>query len=180
MARSGWPLVRLFLRLLPDGTCYRVRARIPRAWGLNVGNGTLFAGTPVIAGDVDPRTRLTIGELCFVNYPVHFDINGRISIGDHVYIGHHVVIVTTGHSIGGRIQRAGELLCKPVSIDSGAWIGAGATLLPGVKVGAGSIVAAGSVVTRDVPEDTLVAGVPARVIKELTEPSADDAGEDAT
>jgi maltose O-acetyltransferase len=65
-------------------------------------------------------------------------------------------------------RRAGDLKAEPVTIGDGAWIGARATILPGVTIGGGAVVAAGSVVTRDLPANVLAGGVPARVIRELT------------
>ena len=73
--------------------------------------------------------------------------------------------------------RAGAHLARPIRIESGAWIGARSTILPGVTVGHGAVVAAGAVVTRDVEPNTLVAGVPARVLRSL-EPSSERAREE--
>lgn len=80
---------------------------------------------------------------------------------------HQVLILTTSHEIGPQGQRAAALEARPVCIGSGAWLGARCTILPGVTIGAGAIIAAGAVVSRDVPANTMVAGIPARVIKSL-------------
>ncbi|MEP7190805.1 MAG: DapH/DapD/GlmU-related protein, partial [Roseiflexaceae bacterium] len=81
--------------------------------------------------------------------------------------GHHVVVLTGSHEVGPPSQRAAALYTKTVTIGDGAWLGARCTILPGVTIGAGAIVAAGAVVNRDVPPNTLVAGIPAHVVKSL-------------
>jgi maltose O-acetyltransferase len=79
--------------------------------------------------------------------------------------------LTVDHEIGPSENRCGEVLVAPVIIGDGAWLASRVTILPGVTVGNGSIVAAGAVVTHDVPPNTLVAGVPARVVRDLPEES---------
>ena len=88
---------------------------------------------------------------------------GGITIEDDVMIAANVSLITNNHDVYDRPV----LLCKPVHIKQGAWIGANATILPGVTVGKYAVVAAGSIVTKDVPDYTVVAGNPAKVIKEL-------------
>ncbi|MDR3709361.1 MAG: acyltransferase [Capsulimonadaceae bacterium] len=170
--QPGWGLFSLLVRLLPDGAFLRTRASMCRAYGLKVGRGTILQGLPMLAGARDPRRRLRIGDRCFVNSLVYFDLSDRITIGDGVSIGHHVVLITATHRLGTSDARAGDLETRPIVIDDGAWIGAAARVLPGVTIGAGAIVAAGAVVTRDVEPHTLVGGVPAKVIRQLDgEPS---------
>ena len=166
-ALTGWPLIRLLLGLLPDRAFGRTRTRILRAWGVKIGHGTVIAGTPDFAGDADPRRQLTIGEGSIINSPVHFDLNGEVIIGNRVSIGHHVIIVTTDHAVGTTLRRADRSRLKPVRIGDGAWVGARATLLPGVTIGAGAIVAAGAVVSSDIPANMVAVGNPARAAKAL-------------
>lgn len=90
---------------------------------------------------------------------------GRITIEDDVLIASSVSISTEAHP--NEPNQRLQLFTKPVHIKQGAWIGMGATILPGVSIGRNSIVAAGAVVVRDVPDDVIVAGVPAKVIKTL-------------
>jgi acetyltransferase-like isoleucine patch superfamily enzyme len=93
-----------------------------------------------------------------------------------VSIGHHCVLATTDHQTGPDWQRCGEIECRPITIGDGSWLGARVTVVPGVTIGRGVIVAAGAVVTRDVPADAKVAGNPARVIGWANRPVADDGG----
>jgi len=84
-----------------------------------------------------------------------------------VSIGHHVVLVTAAHDLGPSGGRAGPGRALGIVIEDGCWIGARTTILPGVRIGTGSVVAAGSLVAADVPPNKLVGGVPARMIKSL-------------
>ena len=89
-----------------------------------------------------------------------------ISIGDDVMIGPNVSLITSEHPVAPS-QRRAWLLGEPIVIEKGVWIAARATIIGGVTIGEDSVVAAGSVVTRDVPANTLVAGNPARVIRSI-------------
>lgn len=165
--QPGWTIFRLILALLPAGAFLRLRGLLLRLYGMRVGAGVLVAGTPAFVGGRSPRSQVRIGARSYINWPVYFDVNDEIIIGARVAIGHHVTFVTTSHRLGGPSARAAELETGPIVVGDGAWIGASATILPGVTIGAGSVVAAGAVVTRDVPPNTLVGGVPARCIRSL-------------
>lgn len=160
-------LANILGRLLPTGTGPRFRSRIYRACGIRVGAATAFYGPVTFACDRGEKARIVIGDSCRLNSPLHIEISAPVTIGDRVTIGHHVVIITTGHEIGSSESRAGANIYQPVIIEDGAWIAANVTVLPGVTIGRGAVVAAGAVVTKDVPENTLVGGVPARVIRGL-------------
>jgi maltose O-acetyltransferase len=110
-----------------------------------------------------------IGEGTFINYRTFLDGAGPLQIGRNVRIGMQVTIVTGSHEIGGPSMRAGEVRPAPVTIGDGVWIGARATILPDVCIGAGVVIAAGAVVTSDCSPNTLYAGVPARPMRVLTE-----------
>lgn len=88
-------------------------------------------------------------------------------IGDNVNIGHDCLILSVDHEIGTRWRRAGFSTNLSVEIGDGAWIASRVTLLPGIKVGSGAVVAAGAVVASDVPQNTLVGGIPAKVLRKL-------------
>ena len=111
--------------------------------------------------------KLVTGAVCWIGRNCYFDFAETVTLGDDVVVGHGVSFITAKHQIGKSTRRAGPPHGCPIVIGSGAWIGANATILPGVTVGRGAIVAAGAVVTKDVPSDTIVAGVPARIVKEL-------------
>ena len=108
---------------------------------------------------------IKVGRNVFINSGCCFQDQGGIEIGDGTLIGHQVVIATLNHDPDP--EKRGDMFPRPVKIGAKVWIGSHATLLPGVTVGEGAIVAAGAVVTRDVPPRSVVAGVPARVIKSI-------------
>jgi maltose O-acetyltransferase len=89
---------------------------------------------------------------------------GGVKIGDRVMIGSHVAITSLTHDPAAPVMRHATI-AKPVVIEDDVWIGTHAVILPGVRIGRGAVVAASAVVTRDVPADTIVAGVPARIKK---------------
>jgi maltose O-acetyltransferase len=91
-----------------------------------------------------------------------------VTIGNNVSFGHQVIVLTNTHDIGPASRRAATLCSKAVTIGNGAWLGARCTILPGVTIGDGAVVAAGSVVNEDVPANVLVAGVPARLVRLLS------------
>jgi maltose O-acetyltransferase len=142
----------------------RVRSWLLRTTGFKIGHGTLIWGSPSISGNHNMYQHLSIGEFCAINIGCFFDLGADITIGNHVSIGHQVMILTTSHKLGPAERRAGELTTSPVRIENGAWLGARSTILPGVTIGAGAIVSAGSVVNKDVPPNTIAAGSPARIV----------------
>lgn len=111
---------------------------------------------------------VVIGARCMINRDGY--IRPHTTIEDDVFLGPFVRIITDGHHIGSPNKRAGVNQVQPIRIGAGTWIGAGSTILGGVTIGAGCVVAAGSLVNKDVPANTLVGGVPARVIRPLVEP----------
>lgn len=109
-------------------------------------------------------SKVSIGHRSSIAEFVHIWGGGGVDIGNDVLVASHAVIASVSHDPDAIIFRETNL-AQPISIDDNVWIGAGAVLLPGVRLGAGCIVAAGAVVTEDVLSDTIVAGVPARVIR---------------
>mgnify|MGYP003379982878 CR=1 FL=1 len=106
---------------------------------------------------------LSFGRNVFVNLGCRFQDTGGITIGDESLIGHGCTLTTLNHAVDP--VRRGDMVPAPITIGRRVWLGASVTVVPGVTIGDGAIVGAGAVVTRDVPADTIVAGVPARVIR---------------
>jgi acetyltransferase-like isoleucine patch superfamily enzyme len=108
---------------------------------------------------------ITIGKNVFVNHACTFMDRGGITIEDNVLIGPKVNLITTNHPINPAERRA--TISNPIFIKKGVWIGVGVTILPGVTIGENSIVAAGAVVSKDVPDNVIVGGIPAKFIKSI-------------
>ncbi|WP_154794418.1 sugar O-acetyltransferase [Occultella kanbiaonis] len=106
---------------------------------------------------------LTLGKDVFINMGCTFQDTGGITIGDGALIGHGCALTTLNHGVDP--ARRGDMIPAPVVIGRSVWLGANVTVVPGVTIGDGAIVGAGAVVTRDVPANTIVAGVPARMIR---------------
>ena len=115
----------------------------------------------------DCGKNIHIGKNVFFNMGCKFQDQGGIFIGDGALIGHNVVLATLNHAQSPS-DRA-SMIPAPIRIGKNVWIGANATVLPGVTIGDGAIVAAGAVVAKDVPENTIVGGVPARIIRTISE-----------
>lgn len=108
---------------------------------------------------------IAIGKNVFINHACSFLDIGGITIEDDVLIGPRVNIVTENHPVHPSDRKA--LILNPVVLKRNAWIGAGATILPGVTIGENAVVAAGAVVSKDVPANTVVGGTPAKFIKTI-------------
>ena len=116
--------------------------------------------------NTDYGKNITFGKNVFLNSGCKFQDQGGITIGDNVLIGHNVVLATLDHNTC--VSKRAELFAAPIVIEDNVWIGANTTVTSGVTIGKGSIVAAGAVVTKDVPKYSIVGGIPAKVIRELT------------
>jgi acetyltransferase-like isoleucine patch superfamily enzyme len=112
---------------------------------------------------IDFPNQIKIGKSVFVNHSLTCMAIGGISIGDGTMIGPHVIIATDNHDL----QNKMILVCKGVVIGKNVWIGAAARILPGVHIGDNAVVGAGAIVTKDVDANTVVAGVPAKYIKNI-------------
>jgi acetyltransferase-like isoleucine patch superfamily enzyme len=108
---------------------------------------------------------IQIGKNVFINHACTFLDMGGITIEDDVQIGPKVNLITENHPLDPANRKA--LICKPIVIKRNAWIGAGATILPGVTIDENAVVAAGAVVSKDVAANTVVGGIPARHIKDI-------------
>jgi maltose O-acetyltransferase len=158
-------LINFILGWLPPSRCFSLRALLLRWAGVQMGHGARVCGRGWIYG----RGFLGIGTGSWLSpgVLVYTHADARIVIGERCDIGPGVQFITGSHAIGGAQRRAGPGTAGSIRIGHGTWIGAGCRILGGVDIGEGVVVAAGSVVTRDIPAHTLAAGVPARAKRTL-------------
>jgi maltose O-acetyltransferase len=176
VSRAAWEEVRPLLSrnvlaevasVLPSSAFANTRTALLRAAGASIGPQSLVQGRVRLTGIGNPCELLSIGRDTLITGGLHADLGAPVRIGNGVRIGHDVSLLTINHALGASWFRAGTSTFAEIVIEDGCWIASRCTILPGVVVGRGSIVAAGAVVTRDVPPNTLVAGIPARAIREL-------------
>lgn len=113
----------------------------------------------------DCGKNIHLGENVFINFSCHFQDQGGIYIGNNVLIGHCVTLATLNHMQSPKDR--GSMIPKAIHIGNDVWIGSNSTILQGVTIGDGAIIAAGAVVTKDVAPNTIVGGVPAKFIKKI-------------
>jgi len=150
------------LNLLTFNDADEVRALFSELIGKRVDDSFMLAPPFYTTGGAGIR----VGRNVFVNQNCTFYDLGGLDIADDVMIGPNVSIITSGHPLEPS-ERRDFVVASPIVIEKNVWIAAGATIIGGVTVGENSVVAAGSVVTRDVPPNTLVGGNPARVIRSI-------------
>lgn len=141
-----------------------IRALFSDLIGKKVDDSFLLIPPFYTTGGLDIR----VGRNVFVNQNCTFYDLGGLDIADDVMIGPNVSIITSGHPMEPSRRHAG-VTARPIVIERNVWIAAGATIIGGVTVGENSIIAAGSVVTRDVPPNSLVGGNPAQIIRSIAE-----------
>lgn len=128
--------------------------------GEELENVTVF--TPIY---INYGKHLNIGKNVFINFDCTFLTLGGITIEDDVLIGPKVSLITENHPLTPQHRKG--LIGKSIHIKKNAWIGASATILPGVTIGENAVVAAGAVVSKDVPDNVLAGGIPAKIIKTI-------------
>ena len=114
-------------------------------------------------------SKLEVGKNSFINFGNFFDLTDRIIIGENVCLGMQSTFITSSHQIGSSTRRASDGVCAPIIIEDGCWIGGRCIILSGVTIGKGTIVGAGTVVTKDCDPNSVYVGVPARKIRTLEE-----------
>jgi maltose O-acetyltransferase len=139
----------------------RVRYRIYRLYGIDVLTNNIFYGTFFLTNKV------SIGTGTFMNSRCKFENNEMVKIGKNCAIGSDVLICTDTHEIASDKRRAGKTIFSSIKIEDGCWIGARATILSGVTIGHGCIIAAGSLVNKNCEPNGIYAGVPAKRIRDL-------------
>ena len=115
----------------------------------------------------DNGLNIHVGDEFLANYNVTILDISPVSMGDNVWIAPNTLITTVGHPISPKGRREHLGISKPITIGNDVWIGGNVTILPGVTIGSNVVVAAGAVVTKDVPDNCVVGGVPAKVIREI-------------
>ena len=130
-----------------------------KVFGNHIGENSMVM-TPVSGSDLN---QVTIGNNVFINSGTLFMATGGITIEDDAILAANVQLITNNHDL----RQHNFIKCKPVHLKKNCWIGAGVTILPGVTIGENSVVGAGSIVTKDVEDNALAVGSPAKVIKKL-------------
>jgi maltose O-acetyltransferase len=157
-------LVNKVIPFLPLTRFNGIKTSLLRWAGLNIGKNVEIRST---AKFLSPY--ITIGDNCHISFNANLIASkgGEIIIGKNCAIGNNVIVVTGGHKLGTQEKRAGKGYVKPIKIMDGVRISTGSILVEGVTIGTGSQIAAGSVVVKDVPDNTLYGGTPAKFIKNL-------------
>lgn len=158
-------LINVFLYFQPPTRLFAFRRFLLSLASLDIGKDVCFCGLGWIYGS----GKVVIGQGTWIGLDarLYTHVNAPITIGVQCDIGPSLALVTGSHAIGTKTKRAGLGTSAPIKIGNGCWLGARVTVLGGVSIGDGAIVAAGAVVVKDVPPNTLVGGVPARVIRVL-------------
>ena len=159
--------VRVLSSALPQHGFNQLRTHLLVSAGVRIGRGAAIAGAVRITGPGAMEKLLSIGPGSFISGQLHIDLGADVRIGNRVYIGDDVKLLTGTHEIGRSEQRCDRLRWAPIEIGDGTWIGSGVTVMPGVRVGRGAVVGAGAIVTGDVASNSLFAGVPARFVRTL-------------
>lgn len=151
-------LVELGLERMPTFVGARAITTGLRLAGARVAKSTVFWGMPTLAGEGDVASRLEVGELCGLNFGCYFELYADVTLAPHVAVGHEVMFLTRTYDSNNPLRRGQPSGAKPIRIEAGCWLGSRSVIMPGVTVGAGSVVGASVVVTEDVPPNTLLAG----------------------
>jgi len=161
-------LIAILAMPLPTYCLCSLRARLYRLAGCQIERGVTIQGGVRLLGKGTPAARLHVARGSIVAPEVLFGLDAPIRLGRNVAVGPAAAFHTATHAIGfGSRRMQLETNAHPIVVEDGAWIGAHCVILPGVTIGHGSVVAAGAVVTQDVPPDVFIAGNPAQVRSEL-------------
>lgn len=159
-------IVNMLLYFLPPTRLFRVRRILLRSAHVEIQDGASFCGKSWVFGP----GKLAIGSKSWISPGCTFytHLSAPIVVGDNCDIGHEVCFVTGTHRPGTEERRAGTGSARPISVGDGTWIGARCTILGGVRIGKGCMIAAGSVIISDIADNVLAAGVPAKTKRNLS------------
>ncbi|MEM0951553.1 MAG: acyltransferase [Cyanobacteria bacterium P01_H01_bin.74] len=145
-----------------------IRPLLLKGFGFKMGSQVaLFPGLRIYSRFDD----ISIDDGTFINQNCFFDASAPVSIGKYCQIGFNVSFITSSHELNSDLKGRRPTLAKPIVVEDFVWICSGVTVLPGVRIGKGSVVAAGALVTSDIPPQTVFGGVPAKKIRALPEKS---------
>jgi len=161
MREASFETIKLLHQLNRSGDPAEIRKLLGQITNTEIDESTVVFPPLYVNYGKDTK----IGKNVFINFDCTFLGLGGISIEDNVMLAPKVSLLSEGHPVSAENRQS--LVVGRIRIKKNAWIGANATILPGVTVGENAIVAAGAVVTKDVPSNTVVGGIPARVIKEI-------------
>lgn len=161
MREAAFATKKLLLKMNSSSDPEEIRSLLSQITGSEI-DESFVVFTPLYI-NYGKHTR--IGKNVFINFDCVFLDMGGITIDDNVQIAPKVSLLTEGHAI--EPEKRQFLIPKGIHIKKNAWIGAGATILQGVTIGENSVVAAGAVVSKDVPDNVIVGGVPAKILKEI-------------
>ena len=117
----------------------------------------------------DYGKNISVGKNFYINHNCTILDGAKVTFGDNVFIAPNVVFSTAGHAIDPEQRARGLEIAFPINVGDNVWIGANVSVLPGVTIGSNTIIGAGSVVNKDIPEGVIAAGVPCKVIRKITE-----------
>lgn len=168
--RGAWRILVLFLvNRIFAGTSMRffeIKRKLLNSCGFSIGSGTRVVGPIACTGS------LTIGQNCWIGKHFCVNGNGTVRIGDRCDIAPEVTFQTGSHEIGTAERRAGKGIVSHQTVGNGVWIGGRVTIIGTTRIGDASVIAGCACVVRDVEANTLVGGVPAKMIRRLDDASA--------
>lgn len=161
LREASFATKKLLVQLNNSSDAAEIRALLSQITGSEI-DESVAVFTPLY---INYGRNTKIGKNVFINFDCVFLDLGGITIEDNVLIAPKVSLLSEGHPVSPDERQS--LVPGHIHIRKNAWIGAGATILPGVTIGENAIVAAGAVVSKDVPDNTIVGGIPAKIIKEI-------------
>jgi maltose O-acetyltransferase len=159
-------ILNFVLSILPATRCFMIKRFLAQWAGIQIAAKVCLNGGTHFYG----RGKLTLGENTWIGLHNIFYLTqlAHIQIGANCDIGPEVSFIPGSHKIGGLLKRADQGIAADIIIENGCWIGARVTILGGVTIAQGSVIGAGSLVNKNIPENVIAVGIPARVIKKLS------------